>query len=445
MYLPKSSRWSMTRRKRRPNYFAWAVFGLVLLFGYYFNQVYLPTQPNPFMPTPTVTRSPESYVSEAEALFMDGKLFQSIDAYKEAIRSSPQDSTLYVALARLQMWAGQYEEAQTNSEAALLLNSKNALAMGVRAWALDFQGKNSEAMDVIEDAVAIDPNNALIQSYYVEILVDAGFDFFDQAATQSRVALALDPGIVETHRARAYLLAQAPDPIPNPDPITNLEESIQEYKAAIQINKNIPILHMELASNYRRIQATDEAVTAYTLANTLNPSDPEPEYFISRTYAGVGDYAKAVQYAEQAVNDAPMNALYRGNYGIMLYRNLRWSEAIDQFRLALTGGRTEDDQQIVGLPLDLNEPRTIEYYYTYGLALARQNECGEALQIVQNLQSKVRSNEDAMAAADRTIEICEENLKNPATNTPVSEIDETSTPEMDGTPNPEVTDTPLPN
>lgn len=428
----------MTRRKKRPNYFAWTVFGLVLLFGYYFNQVYLPTQPNPFLPTPTVTRSPESYVTEAEDLFNNGKLSQAIEAYKEAIRSSPQDSALYVSLARLQVWAGKYEEAQNNAEAALLLNSKSALAMGVRAWALDFQGRNSEAMDAIKDAIAADPNNALIQSYYVEILTDAGYDYFDKAAEQSRVALQLDPNIVETHRARGYLLSQAPDPIPNPDPITNLEEAIQEYEAAIKINKNIPILHMELANNYRRLQATDKAVTEYTLANTLNPSDPEPEYLMSRTYAGVGDYAKAVQYAEQAVNDAPAEPKYRGNYGIMLYRNLRWSEAIDQFRLALNGGTTDDGKQIVPIPLDLNDLRSIEYYYTYGLALARENQCGEALQIVQALQSKVRSNDDAMAAADKTIEICQENLNNPvaATSTPK----ETST-----TATPEVTATPLPN
>lgn len=389
------------------------------------------------MATPTATRSPESYVTEAEALFKDGKLFQSIAAYKDAIRSSPQDSTLYVALARVQMWAGQYEEAQTNAESALLLNSKNALALGVRAWALDFQGRNSEAMDAIEEAVAADPNNALIQSYYVEILVDAGFDYYDKAAEQSRVALALDPNIVETHRARAYLLSQAPDPIPNPDPITNLEESVREYEAAIKINKNIPILHMELASNYRRLQATDQAVTEYTLANTLNPSDPEPEYFISRTYAGVGDYAKAVQYAEQAVNDDPTSARYHGNYGVMLYRNLRWSEAIDQFRLAINGGATEDGKQIVGIPLDINDRFSIEFHYTYGLALARENQCGEALQIVQALQSRVRSNEDAMAAADKTIEICQENLNNPAVDTP------TPTPAVVPTVN--ATDTPSPN
>ena len=417
----------MNRRKRRPNYFAWTIFGLVLLFGYYFNQVYLPTQPNPFEATPTPTRSPESYVTEAEMLFKDGKLFQAIEAYKEAIRSSPQDSTLYVALARLQVWAGQYAEAQTNAESALLLNSKNALAQGVRAWALDFQGETSRAMDAIEEAIAADPNNALIQAYYVEILTDSGFENYPKAAEQSLIALALDPNIVETRRARAYIYSAT----------TGYEQATLELMEAIKINPNIPILHMELADNYRILQATDKAVTEYTLANTLNPSDPEPEYLISRTYAGVGDYAKAVQYAEQAVKDEPTNARLHGNYGVMLYRNLRWADAVDELRLVINGGTTEDGREITGLPLDANDLRVVEFYSTYGLALARQNQCGEALQVVQSLQTRVKSNEDAMAAADKTIQICQENLDNPAVDTP--------TPSPVEVPTDATTSTPLPN
>src|SRR5215216_7069598 len=104
MYLPRTSKWSMTRRRKRPNIFGWAVFGLVLLFGYYFDQVYLPTQPNPFDATPTVTRSPESFVTEAQKLFKEGKLAQSIEAYQSAINASPQNPALYVALARIQVW-----------------------------------------------------------------------------------------------------------------------------------------------------------------------------------------------------------------------------------------------------------------------------------------------------------------------------------------------------
>src|SRR5678815_3473182 len=94
MYLPKSSRWSMTRRRKRPNIFGWAVFGLVMLFGFYLNQVYLPSQPNPFDATPTPTRSPESLEYEGQKLFQEGKLDQAISAYKEAIKASPQDARL---------------------------------------------------------------------------------------------------------------------------------------------------------------------------------------------------------------------------------------------------------------------------------------------------------------------------------------------------------------
>jgi len=424
----------MTRRRKRPNYFAWVVFGLVLLFGYYFNQVYLPSQPNPFEPTPTVTRSPESYVTEAEALFKDGKLSQSIEAYKEAIRSSPQEPALYIAIARVQVWAGQYEEAQENAESALLLNPKNALAHAVRAWALDFQAgpeKNSEALSSIEEALAIDSTNPLIYAYYVEILMDSGSaDNVEKAIEASKKALALDPNLVETRRARGYLLNTT-------GTVGNYEAAIVEYQEAIKINPNIPALHMELANNYRILQATDKAVTEYTLANTLNPSDPNPEYYMSRTYAGIGDYAKAVQYAGQAVKDNPVSAELHGNYGVMLYRNLAWAEAVDQLRLAITGGRTEEDQEVAGLPLTASDTRVAEFYFTYGLALARTNQCGEALQIAQTLQTRIPSNEIAMEAATSTFEICQENLDNPAVDTP--------TPSPVEGPTEGITPTPLPN
>ena len=69
----------MSRRKRRPNYFGIAILVLVLLFGYYFDQVYITQIDNPFEPTPTPTRSPESFVMEAQLLFEEGKLLPAIE------------------------------------------------------------------------------------------------------------------------------------------------------------------------------------------------------------------------------------------------------------------------------------------------------------------------------------------------------------------------------
>ena len=363
MYLPRSSRWSMNRRRRRPNYFGWAIFLLVVLFGYYFNQIYLPASPLLAGPTTTPTRSPEAYATEGGQLFKDGKLPQAIEAYKAAINSSPQDPALYVELARIQVWAGKYEEAQANAENALLLNPNNAMAHAVRAWALNFQvDKNGPALEAIGDALEIDPNNAIIQSYYVEILTDSGFDNYGTAAEQSRVALALDPNIVETHRARGYLLARVPDPDPNPDPITNLEEAVNEYNAAIEINTKFSLLHLEQGQNYRNLSLKDKAIEQFTLANTLDPSDPQPDYLISRTYATFGEYEKALQYADTAVQNNPVDSVLRANLGVMYFQNFKYEEAVQELGLAIYGGTNKDGGEVKALPLT-NSTRISEFYF----------------------------------------------------------------------------------
>ncbi|MCC6299364.1 MAG: tetratricopeptide repeat protein [Anaerolineales bacterium] len=408
----------MNRRKRRPNIFGWAVFGLVLLFGYYFNQVYLPSQPNPFVATSTPTRSPEAYVAEAQALFGEGKFVQAIAAYQEAIRSSPQDSSLYVAIARVQVVAGLAKEAQSNAENALLLDPNNSMAYAIRAWAADAQGNNSEAMTWIEQALQLDPNNGLAHAYYTEILINSGsFDNVTKAIEESKVALALAPDTMEAHRARGLLL----------EATQNYEEAVGEFKAALAINDDVPDLWIRLGLNYRILGASEQAIDAFTRADVLNPANPAPDLYISRTYAGIGEYEKALQYAETAVNNNPVDPGLRGNFGVMYYLNFLWGEAVEQLRLAVDGGTTKEGDLITGVPLT-NDIRVAEYYYTFGLALARTGNCGEALQIAQEVQAKVPADELAQLAATETIRICQENLSNPQISTATPEATAVSTP-----------------
>ncbi len=417
----------MTKRRRRPNFFLWTVLGLVLLFGYYFDQVFLPAQPNPFEATSTPTRSAESYVTEADELFKSGKLTQAIEAYELAIKSSPQDPGLYIALARIQVWAGLAAKAQSNAENAILLSPNNSMAHAVRAWAMDFQeGKNGDAMDEIDKALTLDPQNAIAHAYKVEILVNSNnFENIDAAIQESKDALALDPNALETRRARGYLL----------EATSNYEEAVQLYRSAIEVNPNIPTLHLELGRNLRQLQVYDDAIKEFTLANSLNPPDPEPDLLISRTYATEGDYTKALQYAESAVKDKPTDADLRGNFGVMYYRQYLYQQALEQLDLAVNGGRTDDGLPINGLPLT-NDPHISEYYFTYGLALARTNQCGTALQVSQTLQTKFPLTQNTspadqivIDAANRIIEICQENLNNPAVDTPVPTQEATATPE----------------
>jgi Tfp pilus assembly protein PilF len=146
----------------------------------------------------------------------------------------------------------------------------------------------------------------------------------------------------------------------------------------------------------------------------------------------MGDYTKALQYAETAVKDEPTDPSLRGNWGVMFYRNFQYQQAMEQLDLAVNGGKTQEGFPIHGLPLK-NEGHIPEYYFTYGLALARMNQCGKALQIAQAIQTSLRLDDDSMQAvregADSTIQICQENLDNPilATSTPAA-TEETAVP-----------------
>ena len=166
----------------------------------------------------------------------------------------------------------------------------------------------------------------------------------------------------------------------------------------------------------------DKAVEEFTLAITLNPGDPTPYLMISRTYATVGEYAKAMQYAETAVTNDPTNTSLRGNLGVMYYRNALWPDAVKQLALVVNGGFTDDGKQITAIQL-VPDVRIAEYYFTYGLVLAHLNRCGEALPVAQTIQARVPADELAVTNANEIINLCQKNLN--ATPGPIQTPTET--------------------
>lgn len=403
----------MQRRRKPVNIFR--VTALVILVGaaLYVNQVVVPTIDPPFVPTPTPTREPESFVTEARALFDEGKISQAVLAYEQAVRSNPTDASIYVALARAQTFAGDFDSAQANAENALLLTPNNAMAHAMRAWALNNKGDYLEAEASVKRALELDPNNAIAHAFYAEILINqnfsgmGGLNTLERAIEQSRLAISLDPNALETHRARGYVLFNT----------GNYSEALNEYQAAIAINGNIAELHINLGLTYRALGVYDQAISSFTRANALNPSDPNPDLYTSRTFFTVGEFSKAVQFAEQAVNDAPADAFLRGNLGVMYYKNLQFPEAAEQLSLTVGGGVTAEGVQVTPIPLS-NSVRISEYYYTYGLALVNLSRCAEALPIFRNILTVVPNNEIAVFNANFGLEACAAAIATPTPAAP---------------------------
>jgi tetratricopeptide (TPR) repeat protein len=433
MYL-RGSNWNMTR-KRRQRGSPWRIILLLALIGgaLYINQIVVPATPPLFIPTPTATRAPESFISEADDLFEEGKLIPAIEAYDQAVRVNPDNPALYLSMARAQLYAAQHEAALESAERALILNNNNPLAHCLKAWALDFLGDYTQAEASIKTTLELDPNSALAHAVYAEILIDkvlAGqgdINAIDRAAEESRKAVELDPNLMESHRARGYVLWNT----------GNFAEAIQEYQAAIAANDKIADLHLALGSNFHYLGEYDQAVQAYLQAYALNPQDAQAPFEISRTYATVGDFSQSVQYADQAVKTDPGNARMHGNLGVMYYKNNQLGEAVREFSLAIHGGTLEDGTIVEGLPLDYGS--IAEYYAIYGLALAKLNRCSEAVPIFQAVRSGVPDDEINVYNSEQGLILCQEGLD----ELPV-EAEGTGTPDLVETEGTEGTEAPTP-
>jgi tetratricopeptide (TPR) repeat protein len=412
----------MNRRPRKRSS-PWRILLLVILIGIalYFNQVVVPATPPLFMATPTPTRSPESFVNEAEEFYQEGKLAQAIDAYQQAIIADPNNPTLYITLARIQIFAGEYEDALTNAQNSLLKNSNNPMAHAVQAYALSFLGEHLEAEAAIKKSLELDSNNALAHAYYAEILVNKGdYEDFEKAASESRLAKELDPNALEVHRARGMVLLNSGS--------ENVEEAISELKAAIAINDKIADLHLLLGFAYRLQLENDLAVDELLAAYALNPKDPNIPTEITFAYANEGQFGKAAQYAEDAVRIVPSDPKLRGNLGVMYYRNGEMDKAIQELSLAVHGGSDASGAVVEGLPLDYG--KVAEYYWFFGFALAKTNRCAEAVPVFQALVTGVPDYDLAVENAIAGLELCKVGVE----ETPTVEGEEAESEEPTATP-----------
>lgn len=398
----------MSRRKKRASPLRIVALLALVAGALYINQVVVPATPPLFIATATPTRSPESFINDAQTLIQTGKINQAIETYKQAVKADPRNPAVYVTLARWQVLYGDLEGAMENVQNAILLNQNHALAHAVRGWILGKQGNYLEGEAEIKNALELDPNSALAYAYQSEILkdkIDAGEEDFntrDQAAELSRKAVALDSTLFEVRRARGLVL----------EVTGNYEEAIKEFEAAVAMNPNLADLHVALGRNYKAVGVYDKAVEQFNLAISFKPDDPEPYAELARTYLTVGEYAKGVQLAEQAVEKNPADPLMQSLLGTLYFKSGDFKASVKPLRLAVVGGYTDDGIQVPGIPMD-NSLTAINLYSRYGLALANTGSCGEALQISQKILEVVPDDENAVYNTQVMVDTCKLAAENP--------------------------------
>ena len=154
---------------------------------------------NPFSPTPTATRTSNSWVLEGEASFNAGDLNTAITAYQQATQVDKNNADALAELARIQAYSSRLlsndsdrlarlTEALQSADQAKALAPEDSNVLAIRAFVLDWNadpaldalrnGKNTAADLLIEAdqeallAIHSNGQNPLALAFYAETLVD---------------------------------------------------------------------------------------------------------------------------------------------------------------------------------------------------------------------------------------------------------------------------------
>lgn len=421
-----------------------------------------------FLPTPTPTRMVSSYLEEARAYVVAGKLDDpsnniapqatsaldvfaalagadeedappsptpvpkindAIEAYRAALELQPENAEVWAELARIQSYSSillrndaerleRRQEALASADRAVELDPDSSTAHAVRAFVLDWYASSplvdeDESQSLLGEAnrealvaYQLDPNNALALAYYAEILADQ--QKWVQAREYAEQSVRLGPDLMDTHRVYAFIL----------ELYGEYNSAIQQYQEASRLAPNMTFLLLQIGRNYREgIRNHDLALDYFDRAAKINESigvkNPTPYLEIAQTYTQIGEFFSAALNAEKALSFDSTNADTYGQLGIIFKRARNYEGALDLLRCAVEGCAAEQNEMggvdVIGLPL--TNIRVAYYYVEYGTNLAflsrpNENYCAQAIPVLEEVRSKFSSDPTIMAIVEDSEGIC---------------------------------------
>lgn len=393
-----------------------------------------------FLPTPTSTRSAFSYLEEGQAYFLTGNLNAAISAYEDALAVDPNNVPVLTELARIQVYSSalltpedqrlRLLEALENINLAVEVDDTSSDAHAVRTLTLDWlssvatsveerESYLAEASQAAVRAVQLDNQNALAIAYRAEVLADQLQ--FTQARQLAELALSLEPNLMDTHRIYAYIL----------EATGNYSKAIEEYRIAASIMPNLTFLYISIGQNYRQLQLYDQALEYFDRAASINEllgiQDPLPYIAISKTYSRQGEFFIAARNMQRALDFNPTNPDVYGQLGVVYFRSRNYEGSIPVLQCAVEGCTAEEneEQEVAVTGLSLNNASVV-YYYTYGSVLASLDQCDKAVDILNQVQELYFNDEVIMSIVQDGLIVCEllggnDSAPPPAAATPTPE------------------------
>lgn len=344
----------------------------------------------PVLPTPTATRTAQSYVAEGQAHYEAGRFSAAIDAYTQAAALEPNRVDVLITLSRILALADRTGQALQRAQRAVQIDSKSAPAHAALSMAYDWHGtwlllhgRDTEASDHYEKAVSaaleaiqLDPNYPEAHAYLAEAYMDLGR--LVDAIESAQQAVEIDPKRPDVQRAVGYVRESQ----------GNYRGAAEAYTEALRTDPSVPYLWLALGRNYRILTTQtdagyfDDAVGAFERAIQIDPNYGPARDELGWTYYNFQDYRKATEVLEEAVRVDPSSWSAHNHLGIAYYSNRNYEGAVETLPRAieLMNEAFDADRYCVNATSRACD-RLVEAYYILGLADFYLANCEESYRL----------------------------------------------------------------
>jgi tetratricopeptide (TPR) repeat protein len=319
----------------------------------YYLETYRPQWSRPFEPSPTPTRSPQSYIAEAEAYYGQGQLDEAISAYEQAVSISPDNTPAHIRLAQFLILRQRTAEAAQRAKEAVLLEPSNPQTLAALCRALDWEGEYAPAFDACECSAELDPNYAEAYAYLAEVYAD--LNDWIPARQNAQKAVDLNYQSMDAHRNQGYVLEKQ----------GRYRQAVDAYENAIVLHPKLASLYISAGRNYRALGKFTEAIDRFEKAIRLDPASSEGYSELGWTYYTAAQYSRAIDTLEQATRVGPDYALGWGRLGNVYYVLQQYEEAAPALQQAIKLAEREYLRRarqvvVVGQDTSQDPPRSVE-------------------------------------------------------------------------------------
>ncbi|MDE2821266.1 MAG: tetratricopeptide repeat protein [Chloroflexota bacterium] len=338
------------------------------------------------VPAPSPTVDPSNKAVEANNYWLRGALNEAGDIYAEIADSLPNSVEVFRRIAVALINSARPAEALVFAERAINADPFSAEAWAIRAWALDWAGRDGEAVSSALHALELDPQNSRAGAYLAEAYFELGQ--VSRAEDLIEEILAADADSAEAWRARGLIKSEGR---------FDYAGAAEDFATAYRIADNMNLVAIDLARTETVLGNLEAALEVLGDVTEANPRNTQALYLVGLIYRNnQGNPSQALRRLQDCVDFDP--------------EHINCHYELGRAQLELEFEQEAADTLAQAIDLGSENPR---HYYWAGEAQRNLNNCTRAMYYFDQGLQKARDQNfsELIDALETVIPLCRQSFQ----------------------------------